>query len=82
MTIWFHYRQVFGRCFFNEQGGYLHINICIKQRRYYRHFLPVRHDHQMKIIGLIHEPKVMEGILCDLGLWKQDSAPQQSRPKS
>jgi len=36
----------------------------------------------MKIISLIHEPDVIERILCHLGLWKQHPDPHDKKPRA
>jgi hypothetical protein len=41
-----------------------------------------RCGHEMKIISLIHEPDVIEGILRHLGLWKQPPDPHEGKIKA
>ena len=49
-------------------GRCLHLNICIKQRGYHSHFLPVSCRRETRIIGLIQEPNFKEPILRHPGL--------------
>ena len=40
-----------------------------------------RCGHEMKIITLIHEPDVIERILCHLGLWRSHLNPHEGKAK-